>query len=560
MLKRLIIFSLFTILPIQAGTPVKTHGSLITDENRIVGSVDSKPVQIAGMSMYWTAWGGENFYNRNVVESLVDNWNITLIRAAMTIEADWTSGYVDDPDGQKLMVKTIIDAAIQKGIYVIVDWHDHDANQHADKAKEFFGQMAQEYGNTPNIIWEIWNEPDNVNGTGEGGLDTWDDIKNYSKQVIPVIREHSNNLIVVGTPIWSQHVDVAADDPLNEFENIAYTLHFYAGTHADSLRMKADYALEKGLPLFITEFGLSQASGDGGIYTDSTEIWLDWADENMISWANWSLSDIGESSAALVSGAPTDGNWGEEHISESGKWIRNRLLSRPEYEKPVIDTLAIPRIVEAESFVAVSDNGPQVENPGGSISGGASLGYTTPGCWVEYIITVQEASQFSATARVASGDGSNGGTITAKIGNQTVASWNVQNTGGWQNWTITEPSPEFFLDKGEYTLRVEWQGEGESLVNLDYIDIISTETSAFYRNTKDSRKKYEIRLLKGNGYISFNTSREMKNVSLITLNGRKVFSSPVRTEKMKIPLKNGFYLLSIKHHDGKTRVLPITGY
>lgn len=559
MLKRLISsLVLFIFLPLHAQTPVETHGYLLADGNQIIGSIDEEPVQIAGMSMYWTAWGGENFYNRNVVESLVDNWNITLIRAAMTVEANYASGYLDDSSGQKLMVKTIVDAAIQKGIYVIVDWHDHDANLHVEKAKEFFGQMAQEYGNTPNIIWEIWNEPENTNGTGENGLDTWEDIKNYSKQVIPVIREYSSNLIVVGTPCWSQHVDTAADDPLTEFENIAYTLHFYAGTHADSLRMRADYALERGIPLFITEFGLSLASGDGGIYTDSTETWLNWADENMISWANWSLSDMGESSAALVSGAPVDGNWGEEHISESGKWIRDRLLSRPEYEKPIIDTLAIPRLVEAETFISVSDNGPQIENPGGSVSGGASLGYTTPGCWAEYTITVQKSALFSACARVASGDGSNGGTIKIIIENQTLASWDVENTGGWQNWIITELSPEFALDSGKYTLRVEWEGEGSSLVNLDYIDFMSTETSVSDHSTKKTKRNHNIRLEKKEGYITLNTIRNMKTVSLFSLDGRLVFNSTVHTGKMKIPVRNGIYLLNILHHDGITKVLPVT--
>ncbi|MDO5577451.1 MAG: carbohydrate-binding protein, partial [Fibrobacter sp.] len=325
-----------------------------------------------------------------------------------------------------------------------------------------------------------------------------------------------------------------------------------------SLRMKADYALEKGAALFITEFGLSMANGNDGIFPDSTKKWLDWADKNGISWANWSLSGQSESSAALTGTASTDGNWTDADISESGKWIKARLLTRPEYDKPIIDTLSIPRIVEAESFVKVSDNGPQAENPGG-VSGGGSLGYTKPGCWAEYAISVQEGSTFRAIARVASGDGSNGGTITAKIDEKVVATWNVQNTGGWQSWQLADSSAEFELEPGKYTLHVEWSGEGESLVNLDYIEIISTETSISYR-PKLSKKNAGIKISKRNGFVSFNTTKEMKTVSLFTINGRQMFCAPVQSSKMQIPLRNGFYILNIKNHDGKTTTLPISGF
>lgn len=322
-----------------AATPVEIHGAMIVNGNKIVGAKDNKPVQVAGMSLYWSKWGGERFYNAQSVNWLVQDWKITLIRAAMGVESNGTTqtnkGYLTDPARQINYVKTVIDAAIANGIYVIVDWHDHNANKHADSAKIFFGELANMYKNTPNIIWEIWNEPNDTAGTGTikngKSADTWKDVTDYAEQVIPVIRAHSNNLIVVGTPNWCQSVDSAAAKPISG-TNISYTLHFYAGTHGKWLRDRADKALNKSIALFITEFGLTDASGgnsDSNLYYDSTKAWLDWADQKGISWANWSVVNKKEKSAALLSSTTALNSWSTNNLSESGNWIRNRLLSRP---------------------------------------------------------------------------------------------------------------------------------------------------------------------------------------------------------------------------------------
>ena len=73
-----------------------------------------------------------------------------------------------------------------------------------------------------------------------------------------------DNLIVVGTPSWSQDVDAAAADPITG-TNIAYALHFYAGTHGQSCADKAQKALDRGAALFVTEWGAVNANGDGAV-------------------------------------------------------------------------------------------------------------------------------------------------------------------------------------------------------------------------------------------------------------------------------------------------------
>jgi endoglucanase len=266
------------------------------------------------MSLFWSQWGG-SFYNASVVNSLVDNWKVNLVRAAMGVES---GGYLTNPAAEKQRVKTVVDAAIAKGIYVIIDWHDHNATQHTQQAKSFFTEMAQQYGNSPNVIFEIFNEPDD---------ESWSQVKTYAQEVIGAIRgTGANNVIVVGTPTWSQDVDQAANSPITGYSNIAYTLHFYAGTHKQSLRDKASYALSKGIALFVTEWGTCDASGNGGLNLTESQTWINFMNTNKLSWANWSLFDKPETASALNPGASTTGNWPSSALTQSGAFVKQKLL------------------------------------------------------------------------------------------------------------------------------------------------------------------------------------------------------------------------------------------
>lgn len=322
---------------------VTDHGRLQVKGNQILDK-NGEPFQVAGMSLYWSVWGGEKFYNRQVVDQLTTDWKSTVVRAAAAIEpvdakVPANNGYLRNPTGITAAVKTVVDAAIANDIYVIIDWHADTANKEVAAATTFFTDMAKTYGDKPNVIFEIWNEPNSKGGSGRNGAETWADVKGYANQILPVIRQYSQNLVIVGTPTWSQDVDSAAKSPLVD-TNVAYTLHFYACTHGHNLIKRADNARAKGIALFITEFGLSPA--DGGqrksatnptdnyrICTDSATFWLDWADQNKISWANWSMVTIDESSAALLPGASATGPWTDANLTQSGTWIRNRLRARP---------------------------------------------------------------------------------------------------------------------------------------------------------------------------------------------------------------------------------------
>lgn len=295
-------------------TPVDRFGQLRVAGTKIVGETN-EPVQLRGMSLFWSQWQGK-YYTDETVNWLATDWKCNVIRAAMGIEHD---GYLKHPQREKNKITTVIDAAIANGLYVIIDWHDHHGENHVKEAKAFFAEMAQRYGDKPNIIYEPYNEPIKV---------SWSSVlKPYFQEIIDTIRHYDpDNIIVCGTPTWSQDVDAAAADPLTD-KNVAYTLHFYAATHKQSLRNKALHAMSKGLALMVTEFGTTEATGNG--YIDETEMrtWFNFMDEHKLSWCNWSVADKKENSAALKPRTRVN-NWSEENITFSGNMVRKELLAK----------------------------------------------------------------------------------------------------------------------------------------------------------------------------------------------------------------------------------------
>jgi len=293
-------------------TVVERYGALRTAGNRIVGR-NGNPVVLRGMSLYWSQWKGQ-FYNYDCVKWLRDDWKCSVVRASMAVES---GGFLTNGLAEKVKVKNVINACIDLGIYVIVDWHDHHGQWHTAQSIAFFEDIARQYKDKPNIIYEIYNEPLQV---------SWaDSIKPYADTLVKRIRAiDPNNLIVVGNPTWSQDVDVAAANPVVS-NNIAYTLHFYAATHKSSLRVKASVALSRGAALFATEFGTTEASGTGKIDSVETGIWLKFLEDNKISWCNWSVADLTETSAALKPGASGTGGWPLSSVSTSGLWLRTKI-------------------------------------------------------------------------------------------------------------------------------------------------------------------------------------------------------------------------------------------
>jgi endoglucanase len=300
----------------QKFTAVSKHGQLKVAGGKIVNS-QNEPPQLRGISLSWSIWGGRKYYNPKVVNWLTKDFKINLLRVSMAVEPD--SGYLQDPVGQEKLVTNVVDAAIKQGLFVLIDWHDHHANNNLEHSKSFFSKMAKRYTGIPNVIYEVFNEPEKIE---------WPVVKAYAEAVITEIRKYDQkNIIVVGSPSWDQDVDIAAKDPIVGQQNIAYSFHFYASqpSHQDGLMAKADEALRLKLPLFVTEWGVGEADGDGVFDLQKNTKWMNWMEKNKLSWANWNITDKKETTAILMPGANMNGNWTEKELTPAGQYIKKQL-------------------------------------------------------------------------------------------------------------------------------------------------------------------------------------------------------------------------------------------
>lgn len=298
-----------------SGGLVSEHGRLHLDGTQIKDE-HGNAVQLTGMSTHGIQWFPD-FVNKAAFKALRDDWNTNVVRIAMY--TGQSEGYTA---GSKAKLEALAEQAIQDCIaldmYVIMDWHvlaDGNPNIRKEDALEFFGYISETYGDYPNIIYEICNEPN--------GNVTWDgDIKPYAEEVIAVIRGNDkDNLIIVGTPTWSQDIDKALANPLND-DGVLYALHFYADTHKQWLRDRVSKCISGGLPVFASEFGMCDASGAGSNnYTEAT-AWLEFFDDMGISYCAWALADKNETCCVIKPGAGTTGDWTENELTESGKWLR----------------------------------------------------------------------------------------------------------------------------------------------------------------------------------------------------------------------------------------------
>lgn len=307
----------------DASTPYGQHGALHVENGKLTDE-SGNPVQLYGMSTHGIAWFPQ-YINYDSFRTLRDDWNTNCIRLAM-YTAEY-GGYCAGGDKEQLkqLVKDGVSYATDLGMYVIVDWHilsDCDPNQNKEEAIAFFREMTEAFADNDNVLYEICNEPN-------GGT-SWDSIKSYAEEVIPVIRaQKPEAVILVGTPTWSQEIDKAAASPLND-ANVMYTLHFYAGTHKDDLRGRLETCTQNGLPVFVSEFGMCDASGNGANDFDSTTKWLDLLNKYQISFCCWNLANKDESSSVFKASSTALSDWTDEDFNESGRWIRDYFRGMPQ--------------------------------------------------------------------------------------------------------------------------------------------------------------------------------------------------------------------------------------
>ena len=304
--------------PTSPGTAANSQltvcGTQLCDEN-------GQPVQLRGMSTHGLQWYSD-CVNEDSLDALAYDWEADVVRLSMYIQED---GYETDPEGFTELINDLIEEVTDRGMYVIVDWHmltPGDPHYNLDRAITFFTNIAQQHSDKDNILYEVANEPNGV---------SWSSIKDYHEQIIPVIREHDpDSVILLGTRAWaslglSEGGDESEiiDNPVDA-ENIMYTFHFYAASHGSDYLNALDRASDE-LPIFVTEFGTQTATGDGENDFDMSQQYIDLMADKDISWVNWNFSDDFRSGAVFTTGTCPGGPYGSESLKPAGQWIYDRI-------------------------------------------------------------------------------------------------------------------------------------------------------------------------------------------------------------------------------------------
>lgn len=308
----------------ESGTPFENHGALSVSGTDLVDS-KGNPYQLKGCSTHGITWFPD-YVNEDAFRTFRDDWGANLIRLAMYTDTGDSYGYCSG--GNKEEIEALVDQGVQAatglGMYVIIDWHilsDNNPNTHIEDAKVFFAEMTKKYANYENVLYEICNEPNS--GT------SWSEVKAYAETIIPVIRENDEDaIIIVGTPTWCQDVDIVSGDPITGYDNIMYAVHFYAATHKEDLRNKVTTAISNGLPLIVSEFSICDASGNGAIDYAQADAWFELINEKNLSFASWSISNKAETASLLTPSCTKTSGWTEEDLSETGIYIRDRILGK----------------------------------------------------------------------------------------------------------------------------------------------------------------------------------------------------------------------------------------
>ena len=397
----------------ETGTPVENHGELAVRGTSLVDE-HGNPYQLQGVSTHGIGWFPD-YVNKAGFQTMRDEWGINCVRLAMYT---WEyNGYCSGGNQAQLkqLVNDGVSYATELGLYVIIDWHvlqDLDPNNNTQAAIAFFDEMSERYADYDNVIYEICNEPN-------GGV-SWASIKQYAMQVIPVIKANNPDaVIIVGTPNWSQDVDIASNDPITGYTNIMYAIHFYAETHRDSLRQKMQTAINNGLPIFCSEFGICDASGNGTINTTEANNWIAAMDANNISYCIWNLSNKAESSSLIQSGCNLTSGWSESDLSESGRWYVGVLNNGV----PLGSTSSGGNSGNSSASSSASGSGGNSGGGSNSSSGGGN----------------QSSQAVSASAANTQVSVANSGSWSSGSGNCYQYTVTVKNTGSStiQNWNIT---------------------------------------------------------------------------------------------------------------------------
>ena len=577
-LKKLLMGVLAVAIGVIA-SPISEHGQLSLKGFDVVDK-NGQPYILRGMSFFWDDWGFEKFFTEGAVKTIANDWGGNVVRTPIH-------------DLNESRAKAMIDYAASAGIYIIVDYHSHCAHKNASSAQSFFGNIASyvKQKNYVHVLYELYNEPlyENCSSASDtyagGNLTSWNSIKQYAESVIPKIRANDpNGIIIVGTPNYSQGTEAARANPITGQKNIAYTLHFYASTSGHgSLRYNLLRGKCNDFPIIITEWGVSESSGDGNFTKSMNDTWISWMESIGVSWANWSISDKGETSAALTGGASSNGGWSDGNLTASGKYVKNliknlnagkglssvglqpanvdcgQLEGGGQYEFVRNGMGSFGYAIQGENYMD-SSNAKTVTTEAKGVQNGMYLTAQNSGseAWSEYtLMDIPAAGYYVFYVKL--GANSDGYLRYSVDEGSTVDSVKYTSTGGLT--TIKGFYNKIALPvEGTSNIRVSWKGD----VALDVFSVV----------VADSADSTELGIKAGEKIVSIGSAKTAmsdqfrfdsrnstfmipagyERLSLFTVKGRKVYSVDVQGKanvELDRSVKKGVYMAVLSGAKGQ---------
>ncbi|WP_062430616.1 cellulase family glycosylhydrolase [Herbidospora daliensis] len=323
-------FEVYTESSTGGGTPVAANGQLRVCGVKLCNEA-GKQIQLRGMSSHGIQWYNQCL-NSASLDALATDWKADVLRISMYIQE---GGYETNPRLYTDRVHNLIEMASARGMYAIVDWHmltPGDPNYNLTRARTFFTEIAQRHNGKKNVLYEIANEPN-------GDSVTWSVIRNYANSLVPTIRQYDPDApVLVGTPAWSSlgvsgpgdQTDTIRNNPVSG-TNIMYTFHFYAASHGTQYLNALSRAADL-LPMFVSEFGTQEASGDGGNNFSRAQQYIDLMAQKKVSWVNWNFSDDFRTGAVFTTGTCNSGPYtGTSRLKEAGVWVRDRIRTADDF-------------------------------------------------------------------------------------------------------------------------------------------------------------------------------------------------------------------------------------
>ncbi|MBQ5991681.1 MAG: glycoside hydrolase family 5 protein [Clostridia bacterium] len=279
-----------------------------------------EPVMLRGVSTH-DLITVESFVNDDLFRELSEDYGVNVVRLAVYTYGVGVVGYCTKGDRERYQKNVANGVAFAKAhdMYAIIDWHvlsEGDPNIYLEDAKAFFAETAEQYRDHNHVLYEICNEPNGVD---------WQTVKRYAEEIIPIIREKDpDSVILVGNPDWSKDLESVAADPLS-YDNVMYTLHFYSATHGQEFRDMLERVGRDGLPVFVTEFGVTASSGGLPRDLESADQWIDLLERYNVSYCMWALSKANEACSMIRFTVPKYSGFAHDDFTETGLWLLETL-------------------------------------------------------------------------------------------------------------------------------------------------------------------------------------------------------------------------------------------